>query len=320
METNIFFYYFTGTVRAHSLILISSCDSLGFLLQNGSNKSQQTSTTLPLTQYPTIIVQMMISYLYTGVMEKPDDKYTELFDQLMAEYELMPDDTISLDRTTSSEQLDTEGHVPQTLDVNEKVPEMTKPLDSNQSSRIKQEIDTEYTTKLHAINDAHDDDNDDMNDNLSTSQRKAERNDDLNMSDSKSVEKKDPLTDMKALYTAKGNRTKRTYDEVQNVIHKAMDYLNSTPKVIKKKKRRRMLTTERKVHKCPICGRICTCPSELTKHIRVHTGERPISCPVCSQRFKQKSHLTDHMRVHSTGMLGHSKFFLCFALHLPGTT
>ncbi|XP_022105814.1 zinc finger protein 40-like [Acanthaster planci] len=52
-------------------------------------------------------------------------------------------------------------------------------------------------------------------------------------------------------------------------------------------------------HVCQFCGRRCTKPSVLKKHIRSHTGERPYPCSPCGFSFKTKSNLYKHCKTHA---------------------
>lgn len=45
-------------------------------------------------------------------------------------------------------------------------------------------------------------------------------------------------------------------------------------------------------HKCPYCSKLFIRPSELKRHIRVHTGERPFSCSLCPKKYKVKCEFT----------------------------
>ncbi|XP_070707096.1 zinc finger and BTB domain-containing protein 26-like [Pempheris klunzingeri] len=50
---------------------------------------------------------------------------------------------------------------------------------------------------------------------------------------------------------------------------------------------------------CLLCGKGFSQRSNLTHHIRVHTGVKPFRCPLCHQTFSQKAKLQDHLNVHT---------------------
>ena len=54
-----------------------------------------------------------------------------------------------------------------------------------------------------------------------------------------------------------------------------------------------------KNHVCPYCPYKTFQKCDLTKHIRIHSGERPFKCPLCDYSASQKSSLNTHIRIHT---------------------
>lgn len=50
---------------------------------------------------------------------------------------------------------------------------------------------------------------------------------------------------------------------------------------------------------CPYCSYETYIKSNLDKHIKTHSGERPFACPYCSFRAIQRTNLMSHMRRHT---------------------
>ncbi|XP_077266139.1 uncharacterized protein LOC143899615 isoform X1 [Temnothorax americanus] len=57
--------------------------------------------------------------------------------------------------------------------------------------------------------------------------------------------------------------------------------------------------TREYINKCKYCPKTFRKPSDLIRHIRTHTGERPYKCDHCNKSFAVKCTLDAHMKVHT---------------------
>ena len=76
------------------------------------------------------------------------------------------------------------------------------------------------------------------------------------------------------------------------------------------------LQNVRKNDTCKYCGKVFKNTSNLTVHIRSHTGEKPYRCEKCDYSCAQSSKLTRHMKIHTKSGFG-AGLFRCNICDMP---
>ena len=72
--------------------------------------------------------------------------------------------------------------------------------------------------------------------------------------------------------------------------------------------------TGKKKFLCPVCNCQLSWKTNLSVHLRTHSGERPFQCILCFSRFRQKAHLYKHFRCSHEQKISPFKCIFCSKL------
>ncbi|XP_042355887.1 early growth response protein 1-like [Plectropomus leopardus] len=108
-----------------------------------------------------------------------------------------------------------------------------------------------------------------------------------------------PLTPLSTIKSFSSQIQTQPQGPASSPAHQAQ--LTKLGRIRKSPAGRQCKTPHERPYACPAdgCERRFSRSDELTRHVRVHTGQKPFQCRICMRSFSRSDHLTTHIRTHT---------------------